>query len=193
MKSAAALGWLCALALALALRCPQLGVRPMHNDEAVNAVKFRALWEQSSYRYDPNEHHGPTLAYSTLLLNRLTGAPDFVHFTEARFRFVTVLFGIGLILLLPLVKDALGGALLWAAMFTAVSPAMVFYSRDYIHEILVVFFTFLAIASGWRYYRSEKIGWSAVTGAAVGLMSATKETFVIALAAAGAALALNWI
>ncbi len=193
MKSAAALGWLCALVLALALRCPQLAKRPMHNDEAVNAVKFRALWEHSSYKYDPNEHHGPTLAYSTLVLNRLTGAPDFVHFTEVRFRVLTVLFGVGLILLLPLVKDALGGASPWAALFIAVSPAMVFYSRDYIHEMLLVFFTFFAMACGWRYYRSRKIGWAALTGAAIGLMNATKETFIIALVTAGLALALNWV
>src|SRR5512146_453722 len=104
MKSTAALGWLAALALALALRCPHLTERPMHNDEAVNALKFRSLWEHSSYKYDPNEHHGPALAYSTLALNRLTGAPDFVHFTETRLRLLTVIFGIGLILILPLVK-----------------------------------------------------------------------------------------
>jgi predicted membrane-bound mannosyltransferase len=30
---------------------------------------------------------------------------------------------------------------LWAALYLAISPAMVFYSRYYIHEMLLVFFT----------------------------------------------------
>ena len=36
--------------LALALRLPHLDQRPMHNDEAVNAVKFGRLWEHGVYR-----------------------------------------------------------------------------------------------------------------------------------------------
>ena len=165
----------------------------MHNDEAVNGIKFGQLWEHGGYQYDPNEHHGPSLPYATFALGRLTGAPqDFDQFTESRLRFITVLFGIGLILLLPLVADGLGRkATLWAGLFTAVSPAVVFYSRYYIHEILLVFFTFLALAAGWRYWRSRRIGWALLAGAGVGLMHATKETFVITLVAAALALGLN--
>ncbi|MGO8927286.1 MAG: flippase activity-associated protein Agl23 [Limisphaerales bacterium] len=179
--------------LALALWSLSLDQRPMHNDEAVNAVKFGRLWDHGGYKYDPNEHHGPSLPYATLALSRLTGAPqDFDQFTESRLRFTTVLFGIGLILLLPLVADGLGRkATLWAALFTATSPAVAFYSRYYIHEILLVFFTFLAFAAGWRYWRSRKAGWVLLAGAGVGLMHATKETFVITLLAAALALGLN--
>ena len=46
---------------ALALRSPSLDQRPMHNDEAVNAIKFGQLWTQGSYQSDPNEYHGPSL------------------------------------------------------------------------------------------------------------------------------------
>ncbi len=42
--------------LGLALRAPDLELRPMHNDEAVNGIKFGQLWEKGSYKYDPNEH-----------------------------------------------------------------------------------------------------------------------------------------
>jgi uncharacterized protein (TIGR03663 family) len=179
--------------LALALWSLALDQRPMHNDEAVNAIKFGQLWQHGGYQYDPNEHHGPSLYYATLALSRLTGAPqDFDQFTGNRLRFTTVLFGIGLILLLPLVADGLGrNAILWAALFTAVSPAVVFYSRYYIHEILLVFFTFLSLAAGWRYWRSRRIGWALLAGAGVGLMHATKETFLITLAGATLALGLN--
>ena len=68
---------------------------------------------------------------------------------------------------------------------------MVFYSRYFIHEMLLVFFSFLALAAGWRYWRSRKLGWALLAGAGLGLMHATKETFVITLAAAALALALN--
>jgi len=179
--------------LALALWSLSLDHRPMHNDEAVNAIKFGQLWEHGGYKYDPNEHHGPSLYYANLALSRLTGAPKEIdQFTESRLRFITVLFGVGLILLLPLVADGLGRkGTLWAALFTAISPAMVFYSRYFIHEVLLVFFTFLALAAGCRYWRSRRIGWALLAGVGVSLMHATKETFAITLAAAALALGLN--
>jgi len=182
-----------ALALAVFLRAPFLDARPMHNDEAVNAVKFGKLWEHGGYRYDPNEHHGPLLYYAELAVGRLTGAPaDIDHYSDQRLRLVTVLFGVGLILLLPLLTDGLGRAgTAWAAFWLAVSPAFVFYSRYFIHEILLVFFTLLALGAGWRYWRSRRLGWALLAGAALGLMDATKETFVITLGAAVLALFLN--
>ena len=181
-----------AAVLALALRLPCLDQRPMHNDEAVNAIKFRELREHGQYKYDPQEYHGPTLYYATLALGHLTGAPDFDRYSESRLRLVTVLFGLGLVLLLPLLADALGRrGTAWAALFMAASPAMVFYSRYFIHEMLLVFFTLLALAAGWRYARSRRLGWIITAGAALGGMDATKETFVLTLAAAGIAAGLN--
>ncbi len=182
---------LAALALALWSLAPDQ--RPLHNDEAVNGVKFGQLWSGQGYRYDPNEHHGPSLYYATLAVSRLTGAPaDCDSLTDGRLRFTTVLFGAGLLLLLLLVADGLGRhAVAWAALLTATSPAIVFYSRYYIHEVLLVFFTFLAIAAGWRYSRRRRVGWLLLAGAAVGAMHATKETFAITLAAAMLALGLN--
>jgi uncharacterized protein (TIGR03663 family) len=194
------LGLLLAAIVAGALRGPRLGERPMHNDEAVNGIKFGQLWDArlaklyGRFKYDPNEHHGPSLFYSTLALARLTGGPDISRFSEARLRSVDVLFGLGLILLLPLIADGLGrGAVIWAGFLTAVSPAMVFYSRYFIHEMLLVFFSFMALAAGWRYWRSRKLGWALLAGAGLGLMHATKETFVLSLAAAALALALNQV
>ena len=192
MNRAATLGLLLAIAAALVLRCSQPDARPMHNDEGVNALKFKTLWEQGVYRYDPDEYHGPTLPYFTLGWMKLIRAPDFAHQTEGRLRFVTVLFGIGLILLLPLVADGLGRRTsIVAAFFTAISPAMVFYSRYYIHEMLLVFFAFAAFACVWRYRRSGNIRWALLAGAAAGLMQSTKETFVLSIAAAGIAWAAN--
>jgi uncharacterized protein (TIGR03663 family) len=192
MTRLVALVLLLALGAAVALRWPGLDQRPMHNDEAVNAIKFGRLWETGAYKYDPNEHHGPTLYYATLALGRLAGAPTFSQYTDTRLRLVTVLFGLGLILLLPLLTDGLGRAgMAWATLFTAVSPVFVFYSRYYVHETLLVFFTLLALGAGWRYWRTRSLGWILLAGAGVGLMAATKETFVLTLAAAALAVVLN--
>src|SRR4051794_1115353 len=139
MKGRVTVAIFLATILALALRCPRLSERAMHNDEAVNAIKFRGLWEHNSYKYDPTEYHGPSLYYSALVLERLTAAPRFEQFTEARLRMVTLLFGVGLLLIVPLLLDGIGKtAGVSAALLLAVSPAFVFYSRDYIHEMLLV-------------------------------------------------------
>jgi uncharacterized protein (TIGR03663 family) len=95
---------------------------------------------------------------------------------------------LGLIFLLLLLRDALGdAATAGAGLLTAVSPAMVFYSRYFIHEMLLVLFTLLALVAGWRYWQSRKVGWAVLSGVGLGLMWATKETFVFAIAAGGAA------
>ena len=49
-----------ALTTGLALRLARLDVRPMHHDEANQAVKFGALLERGEYAYDARDHHGPT-------------------------------------------------------------------------------------------------------------------------------------
>jgi uncharacterized protein (TIGR03663 family) len=187
-----AFGVLLITGVALALRCPKLDERPMHNDEGVNALKFGELWKQGSYKYDPTEYHGPALPYATLLIGKLSGAPAFTDYSERRLRAVTIIFGVGLIFILPLFHDALGKrGLLWSGLGIAVSNAFVFYSRYYIHEMLLVFFTLLALAGAWRYWRSRKWGWAVLAGAATGLMQASKETFLFSVCAAGGAIILN--
>jgi uncharacterized protein (TIGR03663 family) len=172
------------LGVGLGLRAPDLALRPMHNDESVGAMKFRLLYDHNDYKYDPNEFHGPTLPYLTLPAVWLQGGGDFNNFNEATYRGVTVAFGLGLILLLPLLARDLGRAeTLWAAAFTAVSPAMVFYSRYYIHEMLLVFFTAWTFICFWRCANSGRAAWAAAGGIGLGLMGATKETFVFAVAA----------
>lgn len=170
--------------LALALRLPGLDRRPMHNDEAVNAIVLQRLWERGEYRYDPHEFHGPTLHYASLPFLWLSSAPDFDHLREGTLRLVAVAAGVALILLVGLLRDALGPpAALLAAGFGAVSPAMVFYSRYFIHEMLLAVFTLVLLAGAWRYHRTRKPSWAVLAGAGLGLMAATKETFVLTLAA----------
>lgn len=180
---------LAAVGLALALRLPRLEQRPMHTDEAVHAVKFGALLEKNTYRYDPHEYHGPTLNYLTLIPAWLTGETKFTEITEKTLRLVPVCFGVLLICLLPFLRGGLGWtAIIVAAFLTAASPAMAFYSRYYIQEMLLVCFTFGAIAFGYRFVRNPSVMWAAGTGLSLGLMFATKETSVIAFGAMALAL-----
>jgi uncharacterized protein (TIGR03663 family) len=172
------------MGVGLGLRAPRLTLRPFHNDEGVGAMNFRHLYVTHDYKYNPDEFHGPTLAYLTLPAVWLQGGGDFNDFNEATYRSVTVAFGLGLIFLLLLLASDLGRAqVLWAAAFTALSPAMVFYSRYYIHEMLLVFFTAWTFICLWRYVNSGRAAWAVASGFGLGLMYATKETFVFALAA----------
>ena len=177
---------------ALAMRLPRLGLRPLHQDESINADKFSGLWRTGRLVYDPHEYHGPTLWYLTLPAVWVSGAKTYPEMTEAQFRVVPVVFSVGLILLLLLLHDALRPEeLVAAALLLAVSPAFTFYGRYFIHEMPLVFFTALAIGSGWRYARTGTAGWCLLCGVALALMYATKETWVIAVFAMAVALGLT--
>ncbi|MBN1845948.1 MAG: TIGR03663 family protein [Sedimentisphaerales bacterium] len=179
---------------ALAIRLPYLARRPMHTDEAVHAEKFKTLLEEGRYRYDPHEYHGPTLNYFTLPVAYLSSARSFEQLNETTLRLVCVLFGAGVVFLLLGLRDALGcpGALV-SALLTALSPAMVFYSRYYIQETLLVCFTFGLIVAVWRYSRRPHWGWALLAGVCLGLMHATKETFLIAAFCLAAAAGASWL
>jgi len=185
---------LAATIVALALRLPRLQQRPMHGDEAVHAIKFGELLEQGFYAYDPDEYHGPTLNYLTLIPAGLTGAKNLVQVSEFTLRIVPVFFGVCLVLLLLLVIDGMGtAAAVYAGVLTAISAAMVFYSRYYIQEMLLVCFTFGAIVSGYRYTQSKSIVWALLTGAFLGLTHATKETCIIVFGSMFLAVLLTFV
>ncbi|MEA2068320.1 MAG: TIGR03663 family protein [Verrucomicrobiota bacterium] len=172
------------VAASLGLRIPNLAARPMHHDEANQAYRFGTLLEEGTYAYDADDHHGPTLYYLTLPIAWLTGAESFAETTETTYRILPVIFGMLLILCTPLLRSGIGCiAVLVASLLTAISPAMAYYSRFYIQEILLVFFTLLTIAAGWLSLKSGSRGWAAVCGLSAGLMFATKETAVISYAA----------
>lgn len=178
--------------LAVVLRFAHLADRPMHADEAVNADKFGTLLEQGRYEYDPTHFHGPSLSYVTLVPARMRGITRDADLDEATLRSGPAALGVLLvaasILLIPVFGE---GAALAAALLAAVSPAMVFYSRDFIHETLLVCFTGGALIALFRYLRKPGAFWAVATGVCAGLMFATKETSVIAFVALALGGALN--
>ena len=169
-------------AAALAFRIPELADRPMHADEAVLADKFGGLLENGSFAYDPQDYHGPALAWLTLLPARLAGAHRYADLTETTLRIVPALCGVLLVLMPLLLWDGLGrwGAVT-AAGLTAISPAMVYYSRYYIPEMLLTTLTGGVIVCGYRYARTGKAAWAIAAGGCAGLMFITKETAGIAV------------
>ena len=166
--------------LGLFFRFFNLDLRPVHHDEANQAVKFGVLLEKGEYTYDYFDHHGPSLYYMTLPLALAFTGKDFAALNESTLRFLPALFGSGLLLLLLLLKGRLGlKAVLFSALFISLSPLMVFFSRFYIQEMLLAFFTLGFIISLWLSLDTKKIHWYITAGLMAGFMFATKETSLI--------------
>ena len=195
----AGVGALVALALTagLALRLARLDVRPMHHDEANQAVKFGALLERGEYRYDSYDHHGPTLYYFSLPFAWLRGQTTLASLDERTLRGVTAAFGAATILLLLLVSSGIGPtAVATSAILLALSPAMVFYSRMYIQESLFTCFTLAFVIAVGRLATVESastpLSWSILAGVAAGLAVASKETSAIVLPSVLASATMAW-
>jgi uncharacterized protein (TIGR03663 family) len=184
--------FLAPILLAAALRFPDLASRPMHADEAVHADKFGTLLGGGGYAYDPSEYHGPTLYYLTLLPAWLRGEHRYVEIDEITLRSVPAALGVALVVAHFGARSSLGttGALV-AGLLTAISPAMVFYSRYFIHEIPLVLWSFGALLAACRWLRAPGLGTALFGGVCAGLMVATKETAPIALACMLLAFALT--
>lgn len=178
------------VAVAAWLRFTQLDARPMHADEAVHAVKFFELWESGRYVYDPHDYHGPSLYFLTLPIAWLTGATTLSQATEATFRFVPALFGVMCVLLAMALRRFMGAGAWWSTAFLAVSPAMVYYSRYCIHEMLLVTFTLAFFAAMCAWWTRPTLWRAILAGLCLGLMQATKETWIVNLAALLAAIAI---
>jgi uncharacterized protein (TIGR03663 family) len=181
-RAAAALAGL--VVLAAAMRLPSLPLRPMHADEAIHADRAGSLLEGRGYAYDPAEYHGPTLVYMTLVPAALRGQRTYAALDEATLRVVPAALGVALVAAhlgaAPFVGTA---AALAGALLAALSPAMVYYSRYYIHEVPLVLFGLGALLAAARYLERPGPRPAALAGACAGLMLATKETAVLSLAA----------
>ena len=186
--------YLCIFGIAVAFRVTQLDLRPMHGDEANQAIKAGILLEKGEYTYDPHEHHGPTLYYGVLPLFWLTGAKTIAEVQPHTLRALPVIFSLILLLLVLLLRRSLGNvATLFAALFTALSPAMVYYSRYFIQEMLFITFIFAVFVCAWRYVQTQRLRWLLLSGAALGLVHATKETCLVVFFCMAASLCATWV
>jgi uncharacterized protein (TIGR03663 family) len=172
----------------LAIRLPQLGARPMHTDEAVNAYIVGQLLAGEAFTYDPQDRHGPALAALALPLARMHGAKSFSDLTESELRLTSVVAGTITILLFGAAVEMFGFVpSLLAALLFAVAPLPVYYDRYFIHESLFCAATLGLILSGWYACKTPSIGRGMLAGTCAALMLACKETAILHLFALAAA------
>jgi len=171
------------LIVAIFLRLYHLDLKPLHNDEGVNAYFFVRLFRENFYQYDPANYHGPTLYYFTLIACSIStlffGASGVNTFV---IRLVPALFGVAAVYLILKLRDQLGtGAVLAAAALTAVSPGATYFSRDYIHESIFAFLTLGLVVAVTHWYAKNTLGSLLMVAAVAALLFATKETAVVSV------------
>jgi hypothetical protein len=153
---------------ALGLRARDLSSRPMHADEANQAVRAGELLESGRYEYDPQDHHGPVLYYAVLPIARLRGQRTLAGLDELTLRLVPALAGAASVFLLGLLAAPLGRwPSLAAAAFLAASPPAVYYSRYFVQETLLGTFTLAALVCAGRWWTT---GRAALVGCGRGLL-----------------------
>ena len=192
------IGAIVILLIAAVLRLYNLNLVPLHHDEGVNGNFLVRLVREGFYQYDPANYHGPTLYYFSAVIpwiaKLLFGSATRDHYglTTFNIRLITVLFGLGTIVLVFLLRRRLGTvATLAAALLLAVSPGAVYLSRYFIHESLFVFFTLgIVVACVWA-YDARRPGHLIWAGACAALLFATKETAMISAGVLIIALALT--
>jgi uncharacterized protein (TIGR03663 family) len=180
--------WIGVLAAGVFLRFDGLADRPFHADEATGARITAQRLESGGARFDPRHHHGPLLGGLAAPLSRLRGETGWRDMSKHTLRLLPAFAGVLLVLVPLLGRRRYGDApMLLAAALLATSPLLAYYSRMFIHEMLLALAGMAALfflTNGWRLI---------VAGFLVGLMYATKETFVISMLAwSGAGLCLMY-
>ncbi|UUX93502.1 flippase activity-associated protein Agl23 [Methanoplanus endosymbiosus] len=148
-----------------------------HHDEAIHAWFSWTLLTTGEYVYDP-VYHGPFLYYITAGIFSLFGESDFVA------RFIPALLG-ALIIPLVYVIHRLGyldkKQTIVAALFIALSPDMIYFSRFLRNDIFILFFTMLLLVALLCYFEKYELRYALLAGAAAGLGMSSKENMPIVI------------
>jgi uncharacterized protein (TIGR03663 family) len=170
---------------ALWLRTHDLAARPMHADEANQAVKTGELLEHGRYAFDPRDHHGPVLYYAALPIVWVRGQRSLASLDETTLRLVPALAGTVSVALVFVLALPFGvWPALTAAALVAASPPAVYYSRYFVQETLLGTFTLGLLACARQWWRSRALGWAVGAGVCAGLMQSSKASAPLFLCAA---------
>lgn len=181
------------VAVAAWLRLADLADRPMHADEANQAVKLGELLEKGEYRFDPRDHHGPTLYYLGLIPAWVRGQGTLAELDETTVRLTPAVAGVLGVLFLGLVLGRVGPLAGWVgAALMAVSPITVYYSRYFIQETLLSTFFLIGLYAFVRWRQTRSWRWAIAAGVALGLMVATKATAPLLVMLSLVAFAAAW-
>jgi uncharacterized protein (TIGR03663 family) len=177
-----ALCWVSILAAAVFLRFEDLASRPIHADEATGARIAAQRMESGGTGFDPTHYHGPTQSRFAMTICHWRCENSWREMSKGTLRILPAIAGSLLVLLPFFWRKRIGDAsALLAAALLAGSPLLVYYSRMFIHEMLLTLFGLAAMLA--LAYRAPAL----ITGTCIGLMFATKETFIISLIAWSAA------
>ena len=185
------LGILAVLGIAAWLRFADLSHQPLHFDEAATGARITAdRLEQGSYTFDPHHCHGPLLSMGASVVARVRGETTWNALTKRSLRLTVALCS--LLTVAGALLTGKRGTGLAAATLAATSPLLVYYGRIFIHEAMFVAFGLMALLALAAFLERPSLFTAAVIGIGVGLMAATRETFVISLFAWGLP-ALVWL
>ena len=179
-----AIGLATAVGLLLRVLWPEL--RPIHHDEAVNWYFAGRVLNSGLYEYDPANYHGPTFHYLAALGRGVLGD------RLLALRMPMMLVGAAMVPMCAWLRVLFGRRGAAAVAWTiALSPSLVFYARDAIHETLLAALTLLAVyaaAACWTGGRATLTGNAGLLGGALAGMVATKETAALTFAGWGVGL-----
>ncbi|HVR97447.1 MAG TPA: flippase activity-associated protein Agl23 [Thermoanaerobaculia bacterium] len=174
-----------AFAVALLLRLLSLDLAPLHHDEGVNAWFMGRLLGGIPFKYDPAHYHGPFLYYMLAPLQKVFGtSPTALRMPVA---FVSALL---VPLLVPLRRRLGLAGITGAAWLIAVSPSLVYYGRDLIHETFLVFFTLALLVSASLFLETRREHWLLLASACLASLFTIKETAALTVGTLVLALAL---
>lgn len=187
------LGWFFAcgavIALAAFMRFFALGIKPFHHDEGVNGHFLMSLFRDGVYKYDPANYHGPTLYYIALAFTKVFGLETLPV------RWSVAVWGVLIVVFALFLRRFIGRAgSLFAAVFLALSPGMVYISRYFIHEIFFVFLGLALVISIAFFIQDRKAGPFAIFWATLLLMVSLLPTSIaVAFSAGSESAVLFWI
>lgn len=159
------------LVLAFLLRFLVLDLKLLHHDEAIHSWFCYELLTKGAWQYDPS-YHGPLLYFVTTAVFALLGPSDWTA------RLLPSLAGF---LIIPLVYciHRLGyiskNQTLLAALFIAISPDMVYFSRFLRHDIFMLFFTMLFVVAVLYWFERGTTRFAVLAAVAAGGALCCKE------------------
>jgi uncharacterized protein (TIGR03663 family) len=176
-----------ATVVGLLLRVLWPEARPVHHDESVNWYFVNGVLRSGWYDYDPANYHGPLFFYLTapgrLLGRGLLGL-----------RLPTMLLSAAMVPAVWPLRRRIGvRAAVLSGWALALSPSLVFFGRDAIHETTLAAASLGAVVFAVRWLDDRREHDALWAGLCVGAMLTTKETSLITFGAWGVGGALAWL
>jgi uncharacterized protein (TIGR03663 family) len=177
-------------AIATCLRFVALTLKPLHHDEGVNGFFLTDLFRKGEYHYDPANYHGPTLYYIALAFSKIFGN----ELNTTTIRASVAVWGVLMVVLCFYLRRYIGKTgSLFAALFLAVSPGMVFISRYFIHEIFFVFLSLSVVVAVTFFIEKRRAGPIAIVWMALILLTCfLPSTLALAAKIAGDNQSVLW-